>query len=193
MGKGYIMKEIILASQSPRRKELLEKCNVSFLCDPAAIDETLHTDLSLAEAVAELSYRKAASVLERHPEALVIGSDTIVTIHDRVLGKPKDEEEAYAMLESLQGNTHQVITGICFLSQERKYVDKVVSHVTFASMEPAEILAYIATGEYKDKAGAYGIQGFGGRYIEHIDGDYYAIMGLPLHLVYKELQKQNLY
>lgn len=100
------MKKIILASKSPRRKELLEKCNLSFVCEPADIDETLKQDLSLQDAVKELSYRKANAILESHPDCIVIGSDTIVTLDGKVLGKPANEQNAFEMLKSLQGNTH---------------------------------------------------------------------------------------
>ena len=186
------MKKIILASKSPRRKELLEKCNLSFVCEPADIDETLNQNLSLQEAVKELSYRKANAILKSHPDCIVIGSDTIVTLDGKVLGKPANEQIAFEMLKSLQGNTHQVITGICILSQNRNFQDVVTSNVTFDSMCNEEILAYIQTGECLDKAGSYGIQGYGGRYITHIDGDYYAIMGLPLHIVYEELKHMAL-
>lgn len=184
---------IVLASQSPRRKELLEKCGVSFTCDPADIDETMDTRNNLHNEIQNLAYRKAEEVLKRHPEDLVIGSDTIVVLAQEVLGKPKDEEDAFRMLKELQGNTHEVVTGLCFLSKKRKYTDVSVSKVTFAPMSDTEIKDYIATGECMDKAGAYGIQGFGGKYITKIEGDYYTIMGLPLNLVYEELKKQNLY
>lgn len=187
------MKNIVLASKSPRRKELLEKCNVSFICDPADIDETLKKDIPLKDAIQELSLRKAKATLERHPDCLVIGSDTIVVLNDEVLGKPKDRDEAFDMLKNLQGNTHHVITGIAFVSEERTFTDVSISEVTFAKMSDEEINEYISTGECDDKAGAYGIQGFGGKYITNIDGDYYSIMGLPLNKVYEELKNISLY
>ena len=184
---------IILASQSPRRRELLEKCGVSFTCDPADIDETMDLSNHLNTEIQNLAYRKAEEVLKRHPEALVIGSDTIVVLNGEVLGKPKDEADATRMLKELQGNTHEVVTGLCFLSQKRKYTDVSISKVTFAPMSDEEIGEYISTGECMDKAGAYGIQGFGGKYIQKIEGDYYTIMGLPLNLVYEELKNCNQY
>lgn len=187
------MKNIVLASKSPRRKELLEKCNVAFTLDPADIDETLDITQGLQKAIEKLSYEKAKTVLDRHTDTIVIGSDTIVTIHDKVLGKPKDEKDAFDMLKQLQGNTHEVITAVTFLSTKRIYQNVSVSKVTFAPMSDEEIYTYIATGECLDKAGAYGIQGYGGRYITHIDGDYYTIMGFPLHIVYEELKHIGLY
>lgn len=187
------MKNIVLASQSPRRKELLEKCKVSFICDPANIDETLKKDVSLLDAIQDLSLRKASAVLERHPDSLIIGSDTIVVLNDKVLGKPQNDTDAFEMLKELQGNTHEVITGIAFISDKRTYTDVSVSKVTFSSMSDDEIKEYISTGECNDKAGSYGIQGFGGKYITNIDGDYYSIMGLPLNKVYEELKNISLY
>ena len=187
------MKKIILASQSPRRKELVEKGNIPFTQDPANIDETIDSTLPLTQTIQQLSKRKALAVLQRHKDAIVIGSDTIVVLHNEVLGKPHTKQEAYQMLNKLQGNTHEVITGIAFVSNQRTYTNVSVSKVTFSKMSDDEIEKYILTGEYKDKAGAYGIQGYGGRYISHIDGDYYAIMGLPLNLVYEELKNIGLY
>lgn len=182
------MKKLILASQSPRRKELLEKCGIAFTCIPADIDETLNEENPLEEEIQNLSYRKAQAILEIHKDALILGSDTIVTIDGKILGKPKDDQEAFTMLQALQGRTHHVLTGLCLLSNKKKYTDFSVSAVTFAPMTSQEIQEYIATGECKDKAGSYGIQGFGGKYISKIDGDYYAIMGLPLHKVYEALK-----
>ena len=184
---------IVLASQSPRRKELLEKCNVSFTCDPADIDETMDLSNNLNDEIQNLAYRKAAEALKRHPDDLIIGSDTIVVLNNQVLGKPKDQADAFQMLKHLQGNTHEVITGLCFLSKKRKYTAVSNSKVAFSTMNDEEINEYISTGECMDKAGAYGIQGFGGRYITKIEGDYYTIMGLPLNMVYEELKNYNLY
>lgn len=181
------MKTILLASQSPRRKELLEKCGFPFITEPADIDETLNPSLSLQEAIRDLAARKADHIFRKHPDAIVIGSDTIVTIDDEVLGKPKDDDHAFAMLKKLQGRTHDVITGIAIFTSEEKWSDVSISHVTFAAMSDEEIWKYIHTKECNDKAGAYAIQGFGGRYITHIEGDYYSIMGLPLSKVYAKL------
>ncbi len=182
-------KPVILASKSPRRKELLEKCISGFTCIPADIDETINEDNDLSLEIKRLSRRKAEHVLASHPNAIVIGSDTIVVVDGKILGKPHDDNEAFAMVKLLQGRTHQVITGLCVISSERTYEDASVSEVTFAPMSDEEIAAYVATGECADKAGAYGIQGYGGKYITHISGDFYAIMGLPLNLVYEELKR----
>ncbi len=187
------MKQLILASKSPRRKELLAKCRIPFTIDAAEIDETLDPSLPLTEAIMDLSRRKAEAVLARHPECVVLGSDTIVVIDNKVLGKPGSRKEAVEMLHQLSGRTHQVITGFALVSNTKTHTDVSVSHVTFSSLEPQEILDYVATGEADDKAGAYGIQGAAGMFISRIDGDYYAIMGLPLNMVYQELKTLDSY
>lgn len=186
-------KRFILASRSPRRKELLEKCGITFDCIPADIDETLDTSLSLTEAVEDLSFRKASAILAENEDAIVIGSDTIVTIDGEVLGKPADRKDACRMLGMLSGRSHEVITGLCILSRKRCYRNSSVAKVAFAEMDEIEIVEYTASGECDDKAGAYAIQGLGGKYITHIDGDYYSIMGLPLNMVYEELKNASLY
>ena len=182
------MKKLILASQSPRRKELLEKCGIPFTCEPADIDETIDDSRDLSEEIKRLSLAKAAVILKKHPEAVVVGSDTIVAVDGRVLGKPKDRMEARKMLKMLSGHTHQVITGLSVLSSSRQFQDVSISHVTFAPLSDEEIDAYVSSGECDDKAGAYAIQGGAGKFITRIDGDYYAIMGLPLNSVYEELK-----
>ena len=187
------LKKFILASRSPRRKELLEKCGIIFECIPADIDETLDPSVSLRDAVEDLSFRKASAILCQHPDAVVIGSDTIVTLDGEVLGKPSDRNDACRMLEMLSGRKHEVITGFCMISSKRSFCTSSVAEVTFAQMSQQEIADYAASGECDDKAGAYAIQGIGGRFITHIDGDYYSIMGLPVHLVYEELKNASLY
>ena len=187
------MKKIILASKSPRRKELLEKCGIEFECIPMDIDESLNEGNTLEEKIMILSEKKASACLNAYPDAVVIGSDTIVTVDDQILGKPKNREEAKEMLRELSGRTHRVITGVCIISSARRYIDVSVSEVTFAPLGEEEINAYVESGECDDKAGAYAIQGLGGKFITHIAGDYYAIMGLPLNLVYEELKNLSLY
>ncbi len=187
------MKQIILASQSPRRKELLEKCGVSFTVEAADIDEAMDLHNDLKEEIQKLAYRKAYAVLQKHPDAVVIGSDTIVVLNNEVLGKPADRNDAVRMLRELSGNTHQVITGVCITGSGKTFTDVSVSDVTFAQMTDEEITAYAESGEADDKAGAYGIQGLAARYITHIAGDYYSIMGLPVSMVYNELKNLSQY
>ena len=187
------MKKLILASKSPRRKELLEKCGIPFSVDAAEIDETLNPALPLSEAIMDLSVRKASAVLKRHPDAVVLGSDTIVVADGEILGKPKDREDAKRMLGELSDRTHQVITGFAFVSSEKVFRDVSVSDVTFSRLSEQEIEAYVSSGEADDKAGAYGIQGLAGKFITGISGDFYAIMGLPLSMVYQELKNIDSY
>ncbi|MEE8808539.1 MAG: Maf family protein [Lactimicrobium sp.] len=186
------MKELVLASRSPRRKEILSLCGASFICDPADVDETIDLTRPLSEEIERLSVKKAETVLARHPDAVVIGSDTMVVIDNKPLGKPHTNEAAFAMLKSLQGRTHHVLTGLCIISKEACYRTSTSTAVHFLEMSDEEINRYIATGECSDKAGAYAIQGYGGRYIKGIEGDYYAVMGLPLHLVYEELKRRQM-
>ena len=187
------MKKIILASQSPRRKELLEKCGLPFEIDVADIDETINASKHLTDEIRKLSIRKAEEVLKRHEDAIVIGSDTIVVIDHEVLGKPHTEEEARDMLRKLSGKTHQVITGIAILSSNRTYSNTSTSYVTFEILTEEEIEKYVLTKEPMDKAGAYAIQGIASRYIKNINGDYYSIMGFPVSMVYEELKNIDLY
>ena len=187
------MKKIILASQSPRRKELLEKCGYPFEIDVADIDESISNTKDLNEEIRQLSIRKAKAVLERHEDCIVIGSDTIVVIDHEVLGKPHTKEEAKEMLEKLSGKTHQVITGIAIISNQRTYSNTSTSYVTFEVLSKEEIDKYVATNEPMDKAGAYAIQGIASRYIKSINGDYYSIMGFPVSMVYEELKNIDLY
>lgn len=187
------MKKIILASQSPRRKELLEKCGYPFEIDVADIDESITNTKDLNEEIRQLSIRKAKAVLSRHEDCIVIGSDTIVVIDHEVLGKPHTKEEAKEMLEKLSGKTHQVITGIAIISNQRTYSNTNTSYVTFEVLSKEEIDKYVDTNEPMDKAGAYAIQGIASRYIKSINGDYYSIMGFPVSMVYEELKNIDLY
>ena len=182
------MKTVILASQSPRRRELLEKCSIPFQVDAADIDETIDNNNDLADEIKKLAERKAQEVFKRHLDDIVIAADTIVTIDHEVLGKPKNDDDAKRMLRRLSDRTHQVITGLCIMSADKKYSVFSISEVTFAKMDEKEIDAYIATGETRDKAGAYAIQGYGSRYITGIRGDFYSIMGLPVSIVYQQLK-----
>ncbi|NCB33055.1 MAG: septum formation inhibitor Maf [Erysipelotrichia bacterium] len=187
------MKTLILASQSPRRRELLEKCGIPFEVCPADIDETINEKGYLPDEIRMLAERKARSVLEKNPTAAVIGSDTIVVIDNEILGKPKDKKDAVRMLKRLSGHTHQVITGICIMSSMREYSNVSISEVTFADLDDQEIEKYADTEEPMDKAGAYAVQGIASRYITRIHGDYYSIMGLPVSMVYEELKKLSSY
>lgn len=175
-----IAPHVILASQSPRRRELLTLVGIPHEVRPADIDESYGAG-ELPHAHAErLAREKAAVVARSAPDAVVIGSDTIVVLDGDVLGKPRDEQAAASMLMRLSGRTHTVMTAVAVMWRgvERSAVEEV--EVTFHTLTSAEIDAYIATREPMDKAGAYGIQGFGATIVARVDGDYFAVMGLPL-------------
>lgn len=186
-----MIKQLILASQSARRKELLAKIGIPFTVDAADIDETIDLSKPIREEIQQLAYRKAKTVWNRHPEAVIIGADTVVVSDQKVMGKPKTATEAEEMLHRLSGKTHQVITGFCILSSLRCHKDVSVAQVTFASIDEEEIHAYVSEGEPMDKAGAYAIQGRGACFITAIEGDFYTIMGLPVQRVYAELKTGN--
>ena len=181
------MKKVILASQSLRRQELLQKLGIPFSIIAADIDETIDISMPLEAAIADLAKRKATAILAKEPDAIIIGADTIVVYENNILGKPKDIYEAAKMLHMLQGNTHQVITGISVASKDKILQDAHISHVTFDPLSNDEIDTYLKTMEWCDKAGSYAIQGHAAKYIRHIDGDFYSIMGLPINLLHKML------
>ena len=190
------MKEFVLASASPRRKELLTQIGIPFrICVSDA--EEIITQKHPEDIVKELAQIKAGEVFERgNQDAVVIGADTIVAYNENILGKPKTEEEAYDMIKMLQGNTHQVYTGMSIIWQEegntkiRSYASK--TEVELYDMSEEEIRSYIATKEPYDKAGAYGIQGYFARYVKQIRGDYNNVVGLPVGSLYQILNSLNL-
>ncbi len=172
------MRELILASASPRRREILTLAGVPFtVC--AAADEVAPAGLKPADYTLALARSKAQAVFETHPDRVVLGADTVVVLDDTVLGKPRDEQAAVEMLLSLGGRTHQVMTGVWVCSPDRCDGFTDVAAVHFYPITRAEAEAYVATKEPMDKAGAYGIQGYGMRFIRGIDGDFYTVMGLP--------------
>ena len=174
--------DIILASQSPRRKELLGRMGIpEFKIISPNVDETVADGLPPAETVEELSLRKARAAGKRAgPRDLVIAADTVVALDGAVLGKPRDGAEAFAMLSSLAGREHHVYTGVTVLRGGQAVTEHEETAVTFRAADPEELRGYIATGEPMDKAGAYGIQGLGALLVEGIRGDYCNVMGLPV-------------
>jgi len=180
--------ELILASQSPRRKELLGLFRLPFTVRVADIDETMDPALSPAREVARVSEKKARAV-ERGPEDIVIAADTIVVLGDRVLGKPSDEKQAEEMLTALSGRDHQVMTGLTVLRGHRALTATEITDIHFRPLSPGEIRRYIATGEPMDKAGAYGIQGGAALFAEKMNGDYYNVMGLPVCRLWQMLRE----
>ena len=180
---------IILASKSPRRRELMELLHIPFEVIVSDIDEQIDYKNDLVKEIEKLSYQKAHAVFKDHEDALVIGSDTIVKIGIDVLGKPKNIEDAKAMLKELSDNTHQVVTGVTILYKDQTETFSSVANVTFYPLSDEEIDEYIATNEPMDKAGSYAIQGDAAKFIRCIEGDYYTIVGLPIAELYHRLKK----
>jgi len=173
---------IILASQSPRRKELLELAGIKHRVIVSQVDEILDEDLDVAGQVQDLAIQKACAVAELYPQETVIGADTIVVLDGKILGKPKNEEDAFNTLKALSGRKHQVMTGIGIINKEKELLTSFVNitEVEFYYVTDEWILNYIKSGEPMDKAGSYGIQGKGFELVKSISGDYYSVMGLPI-------------
>ena len=171
---------IVLASQSPRRRDLLDLVGIRHQVRPADIDETLLPGETPEGHSERLAREKARTIAEQMPGTIVVGSDTIVVVDGDILGKPKDADEARRMLTRLSGRGHTVFTAVAVARDSRVAAGVERVPVTFRALEPWEIDAYVATGEPMDKAGAYGIQGYGATIVERIEGDYFAVMGLPL-------------
>ena len=175
--------DIILASTSPRRKELLSQIGLKdYRVMSPEVEEVMDPMLPPSELVEGLSRQKAMAVRARVGEnEVVIAADTVVSLEGEVLGKPTDEMDAFKMLSALSGNRHQVYTGLTVICGDRVVTGHESTTVTFRELDPREIMDYIATGEPMDKAGAYGIQGVGALLISGIDGDYFNVMGLPVY------------
>lgn len=183
---------LILASQSPRRRELLSLTGIPFEVDAPEVDETC--TLGARDAVLELSRRKALAAAARHPGQVILASDTLVAVDDVPLGKPADEADAFRMLRSLSGRWHQVYTGVCVISAAGDvYAEVDATDVRFGPMSDEAIRAYIATSEPMDKAGAYALQGIAGLWIEEIRGSHTNVIGLPLTLTRKLLENCGLH
>lgn len=178
---------VILASQSPRRRELLSLVGIAHEVRPANLDERYRAGESPSEHAERLARAKATAI--REPDALVIGSDTIVVVDGDVLGKPKDEADAKRMLLRLSGRAHTVITAVAVAWQGRLESGVEEVGVTCHELTNSTIEGYIATGEPMDKAGAYGIQGYGATIVARVDGDYFAVMGLPLQRLVRLLER----
>jgi septum formation protein len=183
------MLRVILASQSPRRRQLLTMIGIAHTVVPPDIDEAYPAGEQPAAHAERLAREKAAAIALRCPDTVVIGADTIVVIDSRVLGKPRDIEDAARMLRELSGRTHVVHTGVAVSRGGRMVSDVASVAVTFRALTHADITAYVATGEPMDKAGAYGVQGYGSTIVDHIDGDYFAVMGLALNTLVRLLER----
>ena len=182
-------KRIILASKSPRRKELMGLLFPQFEVQASDVDETLPEGVSLGRAVELLALRKGQAVAGAEPDALVIAADTLVTLGSVVLGKPTGREDAARMLRLLSGRVHQVYTGVALLEGERTNRFHCVTDGEFSPLTEEEIRWYLSTGEPFDKAGAYGIQGYGARFIRGVREDFFNVMGLPVNELYRQIMQ----
>lgn len=190
------MRKIILASASPRRRELLEQGGIPFTVIPSQAEEKITTEQP-GQAVEELSYLKCSDIYEKSlGDVLVIGADTVVASEGKILGKPSSQKDAVKMLQSLQGREHEVYTGVTIMAREGNENRKKTFHektkVVFYPMSDEEIRSYVNTGEPMDKAGAYGIQGKSAVFIKEISGDYKNVVGLPLARLYQELKNMGI-
>ena len=180
---------LILASKSPRRKELLSIITTDFEIIPAVGEENADPALSPDMFVQELAKQKALEIAASHPDDVIIGSDTVVAAQGEILGKPKDKADAFRMLSLLSGTSHSVFTGVAVVKNGGVHSFTEETKVKFFTLSDSEINDYIATGEPFDKAGAYGIQDIGALLVEGIEGDYYNVMGLPVGRLYRLLKE----
>lgn len=194
---NVVMKQLILASQSPRRNQLLTDAGYKFLVHPVKVSEIIKENLNSSEVVLDLACTKAKAWLEQYPSfqnesVLILSADTLVVKDDLILGKPQNEKQAYEYLQLLSGSEHEVKTGICFYSlPEEKIIAKLdVTKVQFKTLSDKDIQDYIKTGEPMDKAGAYGIQGLGAKFVESTAGSWSNVVGLPMELVEKTIKKK---
>jgi septum formation protein len=179
---------LVLASQSPRRSDILRQAGIPFTVRVADVDESVLPGESPGAYVRRLAEAKARAV-RATPEETVLGADTTVVIDGEILAKPIDAADARRMLSLLSGRRHEVLTGVCLLRDGAAVCDCATTEVVFAPLSEREISEYVASGEPMDKAGAYAIQGLASKFVERIDGDYFNVMGLPVALVYRRLQR----
>ncbi len=179
----------ILASNSPRRKKLLEDAGIEFKTVSPDVDESLAEKTRPEKFVQIIAKRKADAVLALYPDEIIIAADTIVVKDGEVFGKPKDEDDAYRMLKQLSDDKHEVYTGVCILNKQKEVCFYTMSEVWMKNYNDLQIYDYIKTGEPMDKAGAYAIQGLGEQFVDHYHGDFFTIVGLPLKVLLQELHK----
>lgn len=184
---------LILASKSPRRKELLKQIGIPFVVVVSDAEEVSGNSWTPAALVVENAKRKARAVAEKYPDSPVLGADTVVSLEGKIFGKPKDKDEARKMLTALSGKMHEVTTGLALINRNEIRTTNVTTKVFFDTMTKADIDAYIATDEPMDKAGAYAIQGKAARFIEKIEGSYSNVVGLPLNALIQLSKDLNLF
>ena len=180
--------ELILASQSPRRHEIMRYLGLPFSAEVCTEPERVAPGLSSQETVMQLALQKASFALRLHPDACVIGADTIVDLDGEIIGKPHSEEDAIHTLSRMQGRSHVVYTGLAVLKHDYRDVRCVTTKVRFRPMTEREIRWYVSTGEPMDKAGSYGAQGYGSMFVESIEGNYFNVVGLPAPDLYEMLK-----
>lgn len=183
--------KIVLASQSPSRKMLLERAGLRFEVLVSGVDETVPDDYTPAQTVEELALRKGLAVLPLRPDCAIIASDSVVAIDGMILGKPKDDEDAKAMLRRLSGRTHEINTGVCLLYGGKRQLFHNVTQVRFYPLTDEEIAEYVGMGESRGRAGSYGIEGLGVTLVESICGDYSSIVGLPVAETLRRLKQMT--
>jgi len=183
------MKKIVLASASPRRRELINYISDDVLCVPSGEDETLPDGISASETAQFLALQKAKSVAKNYPDSIVIGCDTVVILDEIILSKPSSQEDAFDKLKTLSGRKHKVITGCAVLANGKEKTFREETWVEFYPLSDEEIWSYIDTGSPMDKAGAYGIQDKGSLFVKGIEGDYFNVVGLPVARLYRELKE----
>jgi septum formation protein len=179
--------KLVLASQSPRRAELLTAAGFDFIVRVSDVDETHRAGEGPEEYSLRLAREKALAVVAG-PDDTVLGADTIVVLNGEIMGKPRDAADATRMLIALSGRGHDVLTGVCLLRGEKLFTEMTKTTVWFASLSDAEIAWYVASGEPMDKAGAYAIQGLASRFVDRIEGSYSNVVGLPVSVVYRLLE-----
>ena len=182
--------KLILASNSPRRKELLSLAKFQFEVITQDVEESLDKRLPVAKQIEQIAYKKANAVAINNDNDVVIGADTVVVVDEEILGKPKDEQDALRMIKMLSGKTHQVITAVAIIYQNEVTLFHEITDVTFYEMTEEDINQYVKLPSIYDKAGAYAIQGEAALYIKAINGDYYNVMGLPIAKVTKVLKER---
>ena len=182
-------KKIVLASQSPRRIELLRSIGLNFDIVPSNMDEDINGKVDSIQFVRDIALKKAKLVWKKVNADLIIAADTIVTLDNETFGKPKDADEAAKMLRKLSSRIHHVISGFTLLTKGQQIIDHEITKVTFYKLTSEEIDAYLSTEEYKDKAGAYGIQGLASLFVKKIEGCYFNVVGFPIGKFYQRLRE----
>lgn len=182
------MREIILASKSPRRRELMKFLNVDFKVISADVDETFEKNLSLEDALIVLANKKAKAVFKDNKNSIVIGADSIVYQNNTIFNKPKDKEDAFSMIRSFSNNHHKVMTAVSIIDDNQQINFISQCKVYFNPISDQEINEYLLDDEYKDKAGAYAIQGLMSKFIYKVEGDFYSVVGFPVSKIYKVLK-----